>query len=231
MTAPEPPAPAGALAPTVTVRLDRFNTFRHNVFIGPPLCAARRNPMRNFLVPLAALVLVGGLALLAPTAAAKTDVALAAKETQCGTGKTFCFETTTTTIAPGPVTVTLNNPSTNAAPHNVCVKVGTTTTCKPGPSSGDTIAPGATTTLDFTAPASGTVEYWCEPHKTIGMAGSFTVQGVSAGDSTGGNTDTSSGGPTNTGGSGGQTRGSPGVGVVSMALGVALLALVLRRRA
>lgn len=179
--------------------------------------------MRMFVT---ALALVAALSLAAPfaTAVSAAGVTLTAKESACPTGKTFCFDASASTLSAGENTITLNNPSTNAAPHNVCVKVGTTETCKPARD--QNVDPGGEATLTFTAPAGSTVEYWCEPHKTIGMTGTFTVQGAAPSPTpTPTPTPTPSPSPGDSG-----TKGSPDVGLLSIALGVGLLAVVLRRR-
>lgn len=50
-----------------------------------------------------------------------------------------------------------------------------------GPS--DYFSDGEETTYTFTAPASGTLPYWCDPHRSAGMAGRVVVEG--SGDGTG----------------------------------------------
>ena len=71
-----------------------------------------------------------------------------------------------------------------------------------------------TVTYTFTAPASGTKEYFCEPHRGAGMKGL-----VSAGSTTATPSE-----------NGGETNGSPGFELVGALVALAGLALVLRRK-
>lgn len=66
----------------------------------------------------------------------------------------------------------------------------------------------------FTAPASGSKQYWCVPHKSSGMAGMVRVAGseVTNGDGNGGGND------------------APGVQVVGVAVALLGAALLLRRK-
>jgi plastocyanin len=172
------------------------------------------------ILPVFVLASLTAFALAAPLAsAASPSITLTADEKDEDCPKTFCFQASgATSIAAGDsVTVTMVNPSGNG-PHNVCVQwPGYAQKCAPG----DTqfVSGGNSTTLNFTAPASGTVEYWCNVpgHKTLGMDGTWAVQSAMT-DKTG---DT---GMTDTG------KKSPGVGLVAIALGVGLLAVALRRR-
>lgn len=175
-----------------------------------------------------AVALVAALSLAAPLAAAQSAVTLAAKEQGCTAPAVFCFDKATAPISPGQVTITLQNPSPNTAPHNICVKVGTAAD-QCAPAKDQYVEVGNTTTLTFTAPASGEVTYWCEPHKTIGMTGRFTVQGAAPpSPPPSGNPPASP--PPSTPPSDSGTKGSPSVGMVAIALGVGLLAVAMRRR-
>ena len=74
-------------------------------------------------------------------------------------------------------------------------------------------ATGDSVTYTFTAPASGTKEYFCEPHKGAGMKGLI-----------------SAGGSTTTPPADGEENGSPGFGLIGAIVALAGLALVLRRK-
>lgn len=164
-----------------------------------------------------AVLALAALSLAAPVASAKTELTIAAKESGCP--KTYCFEPASATIQAGePVVVDFVNPANNA-PHNICVQVGATQSCAPGEDE-YVNAPG-NATLSFTAPASGKVVYWCNvpAHRQLGMEGNLTVQGTAAPPS-----------PSSTSSPDGERKGAPFVGLASIALGVGLLALALRRR-
>lgn len=112
----------------------------------------------------------------------------------------------TLNVAPGEtITITLKAADGDGV-HNVKVD---------GQASGSDYvqAAGDTVTYTFTAPASGTKEYFCEPHRGAGMKGL-----VSAGGST-----------TSTDG-GNEKKESPGLGLVGALVALVGLALVLRRK-
>lgn len=79
--------------------------------------------------------------------------------------------------APGQqVTVTLKG--TDEGVHNFCAGPGK---CTPF-----VTAAGDTQTITFTAPESGTLEYYCQPHKGAGMKGTITTAAPDSGGDTGG---------------------------------------------
>lgn len=172
------------------------------------------------------VALAAALSLAAPLGMAKADVVVSATEAGCPSPKSFCFMTQTTTVPPGEVVLALTN--NGQIPHNICIKSATATLgCAPAGADtdgdGKTVPPDQSATVTFTAPASGTLEYWCNAsgHKQAGMSGTFTVQGTTSPPATP---------PPSPPPADGGTRGSPSLGLVGIALGVGLLALALRRR-
>ena len=76
---------------------------------------------------------------------------------------------------------------------------------------------GEELTYTFTAPASGSKQYWCVPHKSSGMAGTVRVAG---------SPDTGNGGGNGTDGD----KDSPGIQVAGIAVALVGAALLLRRK-
>lgn len=73
------------------------------------------------------------------------------------------------TVAPGAeVTVTLKTVSGSI--HNFCTEASGTKTCT------KLVSEGGEDSITFTAPQSGTFEYWCDPHRGSGMKGQLVVQ-------------------------------------------------------
>lgn len=159
-----------------------------------------------------ALAALMALSLAPHAAAAATQVAVTGTESGCPEGKVFCLLTATRELAPGEqVLVSFSNQG--QMPHNLCARVGSADTCVPPGAAtdpGQVMEPGAFGGFGFTAPATGSVKYWCAVpgHEQQGMSGTWTIQGSPAP------------GP----------KGSPSAGLVSIALGTGLLALALRRR-
>ncbi len=105
-----------------------------------------------------------------------------------------------TLVVPAGATITVTVKSAGGF-HNLHVE---------GSPAGDYIETGETTTYTFTAPASGSVGYWCDPHKSSGMAGIVKVAGAAtpeAGDNK-----------------------SPGLGLIGAVLAIAGVALYARRK-
>jgi len=172
-----------------------------------------------------ALMAFGLLALMfLPAASAANEVLeFTAKEANsgCAAGKTFCFATTATEVDAGETyTFKIINPSTNGNPHNLCIKVDSATAkCAPGPTEANLSDPGQSGTVDVLIPAGAkSVTYYCNPHNAVGMNGALTVQAAMSPPPS----------PPPSPPSGG--KGSPGVGLVSIAIGVGLLAVALRRK-
>lgn len=70
------------------------------------------------------------------------------------------------------------------------------------------LSPGQSETLTITVPDGPIGNYWCDPHRTAGMEGSFTVEGAD---------------------SGAGSNGAPGAGLVAVLAAVALAAITSRR--
>lgn len=105
-----------------------------------------------------------------------------------------------TLVVPAGAEITVNFHSISGL-HNVHVE---------GQDAGDFVDTGESTTYTFTAPDSGTVAYWCDPHRSAGMEGVVRVAGADGDD-----------GPVP------GDNGTPGAGVLLVTLaglGAALLA-------
>jgi plastocyanin len=103
------------------------------------------------------------------------------------------------------ITVTIHNTGgADATAHNFCDSYDSK--CSEYVS-----ADGDTQTLKFTSGA-GSGTYWCLPHKSSGMTGSFQIEGQQA-------TSTPA-----------TTKGSPGFELVGLAVALAGVALLLRRK-
>ena len=82
------------------------------------------------------------------------------------------------TVAPGAqVTVTLRTVSGSI--HNFCTDATGAKQCTP------LVGEGDEATLTFTAPESGSFEYWCDPHRGSGMKGTLAVAAAGGGGSGG----------------------------------------------
>lgn len=99
-----------------------------------------------------------------------------AKESGCPAGKFFCFDPMEVSIpvAAGPQTFQLDN-SAGAAGHNLCIVVGTSTSCAPGPTTSELAPPGSNNATVSVTLAAGKYVFYCAPHRTIGMEGNITV--------------------------------------------------------
>lgn len=159
-----------------------------------------------------------GLAVAALPADAQGQTSFTLETHTEGSGGYFTFagETAhnpTLNVAPGqPITITVKG--TDDGFHNICYK--DSTTCATGGADGYVEKAGDTITLTFTAPASGTAEYFCMPHKGAGMKGTINA---------GGATTTPEG---NDGDD--KDNDSPGFGLAGALVALAGLALVLRRK-
>ena len=156
-------------------------------------------------------MIVLGLALAALPASAQGQTSFTLEAHTEGGGGYFTLEgetarNPTLNVAPGEsITVTLKGLDDGV--HNFCVG----TDC-----SEFVTAAGESQTLTFTAPASGTAEYYCQPHKGAGMKGTVNAGGATT--------------TTTSGENGGETNGSPGFELVGALVALAGLALVLRRK-
>jgi plastocyanin len=173
-----------------------------------------------------ALVLIGSLLVVAApsTMGAEAMLTLEAKAPgTCPAGKSLCFDKSTLSgVNPGDmVTVTMANPT--SIPHSVCFTWSSTSqSCTPNSTQGVT---NGNHTVAFTAPTAGTYEYFCNVtgHKDAGMTGMLTVQGSASPSPTPTATPTPTPTPT-------PARGTPALGLVAITLGVAMLAITLRKR-
>lgn len=111
----------------------------------------------------------------------------------------------TLNVAPGQ-TITITLKGADNGFHNFCV-TGASPECSEYVESG-----ADTKTFTFAAPASGTVEYFCQPHKGAGMKGT-----INAGGST-------------TENNGGEPKDTPGFELVGALVALAAVALVVARR-
>ncbi|HET6404778.1 MAG TPA: plastocyanin/azurin family copper-binding protein, partial [Candidatus Thermoplasmatota archaeon] len=75
--------------------------------------------------------------------------------------------------APGQ-TVIITIVGTDNGVHNICIP--------PRECTAFVTAPGETQTLTFTAPESGTIEYYCAPHRAAGMRGNVAIGAPGGGD-------------------------------------------------
>ena len=156
-----------------------------------------------------------GLALAALPAGAQGQTSFTLEAHSEGGGGYFTLEgetarNPTLNVAPGEtITITLKAADSEGV-HNVKVD---------GEAAGSeyVTALDETVTYTFTAPTTGTKEYFCEPHRGAGMKGLVSAGGSTATTSTGEN-------------GGGQTNGSPGFELVGALVALAGLALVLRRK-
>ena len=83
------------------------------------------------------------------------------------------------TVAPGAeVTVTLKTVSGSI--HNFCTDASGTKTCT------KLVGEGDEESITFTAPESGTFEYWCDPHRASGMKGTLAIAAAGGGGGDGG---------------------------------------------
>jgi cytochrome c oxidase subunit 2 len=103
-------------------------------------------------------------------------VNLTAKESGCP--KTFCFEPSSALIRAGKtIGVVMTNPAGNGA-HNICVQVNASGAPECAPGKDAYVAGGKQAGFTFTAPGSGTLQFWCNVpgHRTpLGMEGTLTV--------------------------------------------------------
>lgn len=112
-----------------------------------------------------------------------------------------------TLVVPAGETITVTLKGTDAGVHNMQVD---------GASASEYVqSPTDEVTYTFTAPESGSKQYWCVPHKGSGMVGTVRVAGSDAE-------------PTNGGSEGGNE--SPGLPLAGFAVALVGAALLLRRK-
>ena len=133
--------------------------------------------MVRALVVLAAVLVLAALAPQALALAAPTTIAV--REEGCP--KSYCFEPANVTVGGGDLPFVLDN-SAGTIGHSLCIIVGATTSCAPGPTPGDAEKPGdkdASLTVRITEP--GTYAYFCGVggHRALGMEGSITLASAS----------------------------------------------------
>lgn len=108
-----------------------------------------------------------------------------------------------TLVVPAGETITITLKGTDAGVHNVQVE---------GADASEYVQAATDEIIyTFTAPASGSVGYWCVPHKGAGMAGTVQVAGSEATPEDAGN-------------------GSPGLPLAGLAAALVGVALLLRRK-
>lgn len=145
----------------------------------------------------ALLLLLAALALASPALAQDTNGTATGNET-AATNETASEE------AAGPLTVVLEGHQDGAATYFLDPATGAknpTIQAKPGQevritlrvvsgfhnlnvdnkAKSKIIGPDAEETVSFTMPESGTLQYWCDPHKTQGMAGRIALEGAAPG--------------------------------------------------
>lgn len=167
-------------------------------------------------------VLAIGFALAAlPLGSAQGQTTFALETHSEGAGGYFTIEgqtqrNPTLNVAPGEsITITITAADGNGV-HNICVEP--TDTC-----SEFVTAEGDTQTLTFTAPTSGTVEYYCQPHVSAGMKGLVSAASATT-------TPTGTGGTPTPATTGGGENGAPGFGLVGALVALAAMAIVMRRK-
>jgi len=161
------------------------------------------------------LLTLGLLVAFAPTAPAQEEGQTSFTLTAHADGSTFYFQgedgtKNPTLVVPANTEITVTLRNVGEGVHNIHVD---------GASPSDYVqGDGDEITYTFTSPASGTKQYWCDPHKSSGMVGTVRVAGSP---DTGGN-----------GGGNGETGNneSPGVQVVGVAVALLGAALLLRRK-
>lgn len=153
--------------------------------IPKPLIGSRGSP--RVRAPVLALVLTlvaaWSVVLVAPAAAQGGEVAFTLETHTEGAGGYFTLEGETqrnpTLRVPAGATVTITIKGTDDGVHNFCLKDAKTCT--------DYLqAAGDTQTLTFTAPASGSIQYFCLPHKAAGMTGQIQTEAAGADGATSG---------------------------------------------
>lgn len=157
-------------------------------------------------------LLVLGLAVAVAPAGAQGQTSFTLEAHSEGGGGYFTLEgetqrNPTLNVQPGQtITITLKAADGDGI-HNIRVEGS--------PGSEYVEAAGDEITYTFTAPQSGTVEYYCEPHKGAGMKGLVSAGGAGNGNGNG----TTNG-----------DNDSPGFGVLGALLAVAGIALLARRK-
>lgn len=159
------------------------------------------------------ILIVAGFALAAvPASAQETGATSFTLETHTeGGGGYFQLEGQTARnprlVVPASTEITVTLKGMDDGVHNIQVA---------GSSASEFVtAAGETVTYTFTSPASGTVEYWCVPHKGAGMKGTVAVAG----------SEPTTGTPPADGG-----NDTPGVQIVGVAIAMLGAALIIGRR-
>ena len=157
-------------------------------------------------------MIVLGLALAALPASAQGQTSFTLETRTEGGGGYFTLagetqRNPTLNVEPGAeITVTLKG--TDDGVHNFCV----------GSDCSEFVtAVGEEQVFTFTAPSSGTVEYFCQPHKGAGMKGTVSAGGAAST-------------PTQNTGNGEGNNDTPGLGVLGVAIAIVGVALVVGRR-
>lgn len=157
------------------------------------------------------LLTLGLLVAFAPTAPAQETGQTSFTLTAHAEGNTFYFAgedgtRNPTLVVPASTEVTITLRNVGEGVHNIHVDGADASEFVQG--DGDEVV------YKFTSPASGSKQYWCDPHKGNGMQGTIRVAGSP---DTGGNGD-------------GGNNESPGVQVVGVAAALLGAALLLRRK-
>jgi len=121
---------------------------------------------------------------LAPSAEAATveRTVRALEGEACGNATGYCFDVTEIRLAAGDrLRVVFENPAANADVHNWCADVGLDHHCAPAHHAlarpGDPPA-----SVEFRLPVAGAFDFYCDPHRAVGMNGVIVVEGASGGE-------------------------------------------------